>query len=466
MPTSRGTWSRRARAGALVLTLALAAAACDGSGGGGPEPTPTSSAPVKQKKLSFGIWGNTEEIAAYEAMITEFSALSAESDFEVRAYPDRDALVADLRAGGKAPDVFLASRADLAWLIQGEHTVPVDELLDERGVAFGDRYSRNALEAFSTDRRLQCMPYGVSPMVLYVNKDLVDFERMEARGLEVPPEDRSRFTFEQFQAAAAFASRKRRGTKGVAIEPSLRSVAPFVYSGGGDLFDEASDPTSLAFSDDAARDALERTLTVLRDPTLTLSAEQLARRTPLEWFKRGRVGMVEGFRTLVPELRQVRGLDFDVLPMPTLDTPATIGDITGLCISAEAASIPEAADFVVHALSTEAVRGVTRAGYLVPANQEVALTEDFLQPGRQPEHASVFTAGVSEMRVPPLLDVWDELESAVDPVLEEMFEVTVLEDLEPYTTRVDEASQLVLDPDGDGVGEQGEREQQEEQEQE
>ena len=40
-----------------------------------------------------------------------------------------------------------------------------------------------------------------------------------------------------------------------------------------------------------------------------------------------------GFRNLVPELREAKDLSFDVLPMPTIDTRATIGDISGLCLS-------------------------------------------------------------------------------------------------------------------------------------
>ena len=84
------------------------------------------------------------------------------------------------------PDVFLVSRRDLRWFTESELTRPVDTLLDERGVDFGDVYSRDALEAFSSDNRLQCMPYGVSPQVVFYNEDLVDFVRMELRGLDVP----------------------------------------------------------------------------------------------------------------------------------------------------------------------------------------------------------------------------------------------------------------------------------------
>ena len=86
-----------------------------------------------------------------------------------------------LRAGEASPDVYLASRRDLTFLREEGYATPVDELLDERSVEFGDGYSRDALEAFSADTRLQCMPFGVSPMVIYRNTDLVDFERMVER---------------------------------------------------------------------------------------------------------------------------------------------------------------------------------------------------------------------------------------------------------------------------------------------
>ena len=43
--------------------------------------------------------------------------------------------------------------------------------------------------AFSAANDQQCMPYGVSPMVVYYNTDLIDFDRMAQRGLDVPIAD-------------------------------------------------------------------------------------------------------------------------------------------------------------------------------------------------------------------------------------------------------------------------------------
>ena len=157
--------------------------------------------------------------------------------------------------------------------------------------------------------------------------------------------------------------------------------------------------------------------------------------------------MMAGYRRLVPELRQVHGLDFDVISMPILDGSATTGDITGLCLSADAASTPAAADLMVHLVGAEAVERVVRAGYLVPANSEVALSEEFLQPGRLPEHSSVFNNSVRAIQIPPLLSVWPELERAVAPELQQLVEVPVLDDLEERLADIDEESRTVLESD-------------------
>src|SRR5690606_11499974 len=118
-------------------------------------------------------------------------------------------------------------------------------------------------------------------------------------------------------------------------------------------------------------------------------------------------------RSLVPQLRKVKDLHWDVMPMPTLDHPATVGDFTGLCLSRSSERLEDAADLLV-ALSSEArVKTVAATGYMVPVNQQVALSKDFLQPLLQPLHANVFVSSVRNMQILPLSDKWPALEQAV-----------------------------------------------------
>ncbi len=158
--------------------------------------------------------------------------------------------------------------------------------------------------------------------------------------------------------------------------------------------------------------------------------------------------MIAGFRDLVPELRPTGVLDFDVMPMPVVDDAATVGDLTGICIARDTTDVAESADFLVNFISTESVSAVAAAGYLAPANTEVALSDAFLQVGRAPVHARVFNDSVRNMRIPPILSNFADLEAAVSEPLKQLMEVEV-PDLDLLTEQIDEASQTVLAPPED-----------------
>ena len=450
---------RRVALGALALVSLLGTTACtaagseDGTGDASTSPSPSATpSPTAPVDLTLGVYGSKAEVEAYRTMANAWNGTSSDSQVTVRAWTSREQMQASLSqaaaSGDRAaiPDVFLASRNELAFLREKRLSQPVDELLDERRVDFGDGYSRDAIEGFSADRQLQCMPYGSSPVVVYYNTQLVDFDAMAQRGLDVPSASRTKWSLDEFKAAAQYASRRGSGAKALAIEPTLEGLSPFIYAGGGEVYGDGTPPTSLAFSSDDSRGALEDVLPILRDPTLNLSQRQLAAADPISWFRRGKVAMILGTRALVPELREVKGLSFDVLPVPTIDTAATVGDVTGLCLSARTEHTVQAADFLAYAVSPEAVRLVTRTGYLVPANQQVALSDDFTQTTQQPIHGQVFTSAVRSMRLPPFLDDLPALQRAVARDVRALVTDPGDVDLDTLTTRIDEDSQAVLAP--------------------
>jgi multiple sugar transport system substrate-binding protein len=448
---------RRAALVTCAIAVALVTAACTGDAEPEPEPTKStgtgqSGATEEPREVVFGAYGTDEEVAAFQEVVDSFNATSTTRKVTLESWPDHESALEDVLAGN-APDAFLTSRIDLDQLVEAEALQPVSLLLDERGVDFGDRFSRDAVEAFAMNDELQCMAYSVSPMVIYYNTDLVDFDKMERRGLDVPTADeegvRDRWSLEQFGAAAEFASR-RGDRRGVWIDPTLEGLAPFIYSGGGQVFDDDTEPTSLAFSDDSTREALSQTLDILRDATITPTNAQLARATPVQLFKRGELAMIAGDRNLVPELRDAEDLDFDVLPMPAIDGRATVGDVSGLCLSADSEVTGDAADFIAHAVSDEAIATVASTGYIVPANTQVAASPDFLAPDDEPANARVFNTSIRYLEVPPFIDQREELVEAVTPYLERLVTAPGVLDLELVTEQIDQASQVVLSPPEEG----------------
>lgn len=436
-------------AAALIGLLLFPATLSACTGDADPEePTPSSPSPdatVEPVELTFAVYGQPDELEAYDRVLRISDSLIDDAEIEMISYPSHEQAMARLQSGKDLPDLFMINRSDLPWLTEADLTQPVGDLLDERDVAFGDQFNRDSLLAMSYDEQLQCLPYGYSPMVLYVNTELVDFDKMKARDLPTPSNN-ANWSLEEFAAAADFAARPCRGTFGAYVEPTLVGLSPFIYSGGGDVYDDPVEPTSLAFTSEDTMSALEQTLTVLRDPKLTLGVDQLAQAGPLTWFKRGKLGMIAGYRELVPELRRVRGLEFDVLGMPNLGEPATVGDSTAICISRDTKSLSASADALLEFSSREAVRTVTREGYLVPVANEVAQTDDFLQPGRQPEHSSVFRTFIRYTVPPPLISTESELQQLIDPMIEQLVDVPLL-DLEAMAEAIDAASVTVLAPD-------------------
>lgn len=432
----------RALMAAGALLLATCVAGCSADSDNPPrDPQGTAKKPVK---LTFMAYGAAEEVEALKGTVAQFNKDNPKVKVSFEAVASEQAVVKALRSDSP-PDIYLLSRQDLGTVVGDELNQPLDELLAARDVAFGDDYKRDALMAFSEEGRLQCMPYAVSPMVIYFNTNLIDWAAM--REAELPtPKSHAFWTFGQFAAAAELAA-SRPGAKGVHIEPTLEGIAPFIYSGGGELFDDPKQPTSLTLSEEADREALAEVLDVLRNNQLTPTPKQLEKSGALERFTTGKLGMIAGYRNLVPELRKTPSLQFDVMPMPAIENERTIGDVKGLCISASPASTSAAADFVVHAMAPEAVAEVAKAGYLVPASNEVAESDAFLQRDQLPAHAEVFNRSVRDIVTPPALETWALLEEALAPHLHQLFYARVLEDLQAATEEIDEISRTVLVPE-------------------
>ena len=167
----------------------------------------------------------------------------------------------------------------------------------------------------------------------------------------------------------------------------------------------------------------------------------------MEWFEAGELAMIAGYRSEVPRLREVVGLQFDVIQMPGIERSATVGDLSGMCVSADTGNVTAAADFLFHMASGVSVRRVASEGYLVPANLEVAFAPEFVQPGLAPDHAAVFTNAIRTIVLPPLIDDQAELELAVGESLDELLTAPILTDLEELTAQIDLESRSVLDPE-------------------
>ncbi|MGN6252309.1 MAG: extracellular solute-binding protein [Marmoricola sp.] len=414
-----GATRRRCLAGALVALLAASlTTAC----------TPDGQAPPQQQVagpviVRFSVYGSPSVVRTYQRIAADFSQTHRAISVSVRAYPDHDAALAGTRrriAAGHGPSLFLADRSDLDALVAEGLTMPVDELLGERHVDFGDGYARNALEAFSDEAALQCMPTQLSPLVVYYNPELVDLTSAQGRdGDPITPEDG--WTFEQFARAARQAAQHQ--TAGVWVAPDLDQLAPFVESAGGDVADDVEDPRSVTLSSAAGTEALRRVRALLRRPGVAPGAAALEQRDALARFEDGDLAMLLGYRDLTPALRKQAGLRFDVLPFPELRTKATGGRMQGVCLTRTPSTTvaDAAADFLAYLVSDGPAALLARTGAVLPTNLDVEASAAFVQPGEQPASAEVFTDQVRRIHLLPAGPRWEPVADLVDHRLADLF---------------------------------------------
>lgn len=437
---------------ALLVTYVLGLSACTPDGQPPePEPTKTKSASVPDQ-LTFGVYGAEPEITAYTKIATDFTTAHPDIVVNIKPYATHDEAMAALDgavAAKDAPDVFLIAREDMPSLLERKATQPLEKLLFDRNVDFGDGYARQGLEAFSADNSLQCMPNDVSPLVVYYNTSLIDLTKVVERKGDKPPTPESGWRLDDFARAAALASTK--GTKGVYIDPSLRQLAPFIWSGGGSVVDDVSAPKTLTLSDGDSQAALEQLLEVVRNPALTFNEKQLARKGALARFKAGKLGMILGFRSLTPQLRNQPGLSFDVMPLPRVGKTATVSVMSGLCVAATSEHTDDAADFVAYAVGDDAATVLARTGYVMPANLAVTHGDAFLQPGEAPASAFIFEKAMRYAGEEPYSLAWPQVEDMAEPLLAQLFYEPVIDPLEDRLKAIDDASApLFVPPDPSG----------------
>lgn len=410
------------------------------SGSAGATSSPSATGPAD---LTLAVYGQPGLVRAYERMADRFAERREQISVETVDVGSAEGVV-ELLTGEEAengtPDVFVVDQDHLPGLLDEGAVQRLDGLLGSRGVNFGDGYQRAGLEAFAEDAGLQCMPHDVSPRVVYYNRDLVNLRRAgSVPGQPLTAEDG--WTWEEFTRAARRAARGP--AEGVYLEPSLSSLAPYVWSAGAEIVDDPVFPNTLTLAEGDTREALEVVLSLVRDPVVTPTKKEVRRTRPLERFTQGRLGMIIGTRALTPVLREAEGLDFDVMPLPRLGAYRSIADMTGYCIAADTEHVQAAADLVAFASGREGASITAESGYVVPANLQVANSASFTQSSQQPQAAFVFNETVRRTQSTPAVPEWREMERQIDPLLERLFHASVI-DLDTLLADIDAVSAQTL----------------------
>ena len=371
--------------------------------------------------VSFAIFGEPAELAAYQELVAAFAAAHPEIEIDLRHVPGqseyRQRLATEFSAG-QPPDVMLLNYRRMAPFAVEGGLEPLAPYLRESGVIQPADFYPVTLQAFTFDGQLWCIPQNMSSLVVYYNQDL-----FAAAGLAAPAPD---WTWADFLDTARALTRDTDGNGqidqyGAGIDASLYRLAPFVWQNGGQLVDDAAAPTRLALDEAAARAALQWFVDLQVTEQVVPDAVAEAAEGSESRFLNGRLGMFFDSRRGVPTYRTIEGFRWDVAPLPVGEERAGILHSDGYCMAAATENKEAAWTFIEFANSEVGQRIIARTGRTVPSLSAVAESADFLDPTYPPAHSRVFIDYAADMRLVPVMPGWPAIEEVVDREIERAF---------------------------------------------
>jgi multiple sugar transport system substrate-binding protein len=399
---------------ALVVVAGLLAAACSGTGDGGAVDTEGDVS----GKISFLLFGDPEEIAAYRQLVDAFEQAEPNVTVSLIEASDRDDLIARLStsfAGGTPPDLFLINYRFFGQFAVKNVLEPLEAPLNASKEFEPEDFYPQAMEAFQVEGQQVCLPQNISSLVVYYNKDL--FAEAE---LSAPPEG---WTWDDMLEVAADLTKDLDGDNqfdqhGLGVEPSIIRVAPFVWSNGGEVVDDDANPTRFALDSPEALEALQQFFDLTSHNVMPreeeIESEDLETR-----FMNGRLGMFMSSRRDTPLLRTITDFDWDVAALPQHKEPASILHSDAYCMTTASKNKSAAWRFVEFALGPQGAPITARSGRTVPSLIEVAESDAFLNPGQKPASSQIFLDTIPVIRRVPNISTWPEIEDAVDALLEQ-----------------------------------------------
>jgi multiple sugar transport system substrate-binding protein len=399
-----------------------------------PEPT----APVAQ--VSFMIFGDPAEKAAYDGLVSAFEQRNPTIDIELIHIPSqgdyRTRLGADFAAGTPADIVLINYRRYAALAARGV-LEPLGPYLAESSVLKEGDFYPEALAPFYWAGKLMCIPQNLSSLVVYYNKNLFD-----QAGVAYPKAD---WNWDDFLATAKALTKDTDGDgvadqHGLGTEASIFRVAPFIWQNGGDLVDNPTAPTKLALDTPAAKQAIQWFADLQAKHHVAPDRTQEQAEASESRFQNGRLGMFLNSRRGVPTYRTITGFDWDVAPLPQGQQRAGILHSDAYCMPSVSKQKAATWAFIEFANSAEGQTIIAGSGRTVPSLKSVAESPAFLDPSVKPQNSRVFLDVIPFIRGVPVMEAWVDIEDTVGKEIERAFygEATVDEAIEAANERTAE----------------------------
>lgn len=371
--------------------------------------------------VTFMVFGDPAEREAYQSLVDAFHRAHPDIRVEMTHVPSprdyRTRLTTEY-AAGTPPDISLMNYRRFGAFAAKDLLEPLTSYLAQSDLIQAGDFFPIAIDSFTWDGEIMCLPQNISSLVVYYNQDLFD-----AASLPYPADG---WTWETFVDTAVALTRDTDGDGvtdqyGLGAEPSLFRLAPFIWQNNGYLVDDNNNPTALHTTVAPSQQALDWFVALQTEHHVVPDRVAETAQDSESRFVAGTTAMYLNSRRGTPTYREIEAFTWDVAPLPRRQKEAGILHSDGYCLSALAANKEAAWTFIEFANSPTGQSLIAASGRTVPSLTAVAESDAFLNPDQPPARSRVWLDTADTLQRVPLISTWEEIERVASQEIERAF---------------------------------------------
>lgn len=359
--------------------------------------------------LRFGVGNDATIIAIAKSQARAFEAMHPDVRIKVQPVSDQGILV--LTAGKVAPDVFTTCDVLINDLARGKAVVDLGPLIKQDKDFDIDDFYPEMLALLTNKGRLYGLPRELSIVILYYNKTM--FEKFDVK----LPEDG--WAWRDFLETAKQLTKDLDGNGeidqyGYIGFPGWQAAQHmWVWQNGGSIFNE--DLTECTINTPEAVEAFQFFyIDLIQKYRISPPRQSMTGGVAIDEFMGGRVAMLLGIRQFVPKLRQTKGFEWGVAPMPRGRYKVAASGTAGYAISPQTKHLPLAWKFLKFLVSRDGLNLLIEKGLVAPPRRSLANSDMFLN-AAPPRNNRVFVEAAEEgyVRHVPMVNHFNEINAII-----------------------------------------------------
>jgi multiple sugar transport system substrate-binding protein len=360
--------------------------ACGNGSTGGPGGNAGGGGGGAGGSLTWGSWANPGEGERFKQYSKDYQQKNGTAITWQQVVGDYQAKILTQLAGGTAPDAFYVGDSSMAPLVGSGKLVDLTEYLNSADSPVKPDSTFPGLIQWCKGENggLYGVPVDCNPKVFWFNKGLLD----QAGVTTNPAAAFEAGSWNQAALDDLLNKVKGTGKRGMVVEANWFDIASLITTFGGTAFD---DKKAVFDQDSKAMEVLGWLFDHFKAETITYGGSLPKGQGVDALFYGGQLATIQYGRWILPNLKKLKNLQFDIAPMPS-DTGKDIKPVAvytaAMSVNTDAKNKEGALKFMANYVSADGQRArLSGGGNAVPSTKGL---DEVVTEGGLPEHGKYF----------------------------------------------------------------------------